>query len=436
VLQTIQTISGWGARAPVFADAAAIKEKLKRAIGKEYRVTDLYKDTGLAQRIAKAPCFDAVCLQVIAVNAIWIAVDTNFNKAALLLDAHPVFIVGENFFCTFFFLEWLLRFLAFRHKRHCLKDRWFIFDSVLMSMMVLETWVLTLVFELVRRSSGDVPSSHSGASSHLATFRALRLLRLSRLARMLRLLRAIPELMVMVKAMGIALRSVFFMFLMLLFLIYVFAIAFTQMLEGTSVGEEEFSDVLASMNTLLVYGVFPEQKDLVDGVGAEHVIYRLIMTVYVILATLTMLNMLVGIMVEVITVVSSVEKEQLLIRFVKAELGRTLSLHGLDTDGGALISRGEFGDFLAKPYALRALKEIGVDAVGLVDFADFIFADAEDITFAHFMDAILQLRGSNVATVKDIVDLRKFVTSALQRLELQGSRSTKAVRVCSSGSGE
>jgi len=413
--------SGSSTHRPVFADAAAMKEKLKTAIGKrEYRVSDFYSETGIAQCIARSALFENICLLVIGVNAVWIAIDTDFNKAAILLDAHPVFLLVDSLFCAFFLGEWLIRFLAFEHKRHCLRDRWFIFDSVLVWMMVADTWVMSLVFALVRSGSDGVGSiADAGGVSHFTIFRVIKLLRLVRMARVLRLLRATPELMVMIKAMGIAMRSVFFTLIILMILIYVYAIAFTRMMEGTHVGEEDFSEVMVSINTLLVFGVIPEQEELVEGVGSVHVVYRLVMLTYVALATLTMMHMLVGIMVEVIYVVSSVEKEQLLINFVTEELGRTLSLHGLGTEGDTLISRVDFGDFLEKPYTLKALKDIGVDAVGLVDFADFMFADAEEITFAHFMETILQLRGSNVATVKDIVDLRKFVTMSLNRLELQ-----------------
>merc|ERR1712226_1354872 len=41
--------------------------------------------------------------------------------------------------------------------------------------------------------------------------------------------------------------------------------------------------------------------------------------------------------------------------------------------------------------------------------------DEEDVglDFPHFMEVVLQLRGCNSATVKDIVDLRKFIQNAL-----------------------
>ena len=42
---------------------------------------------------------------VILVYAIWMAVDTDKNDADVITDAHWVFFVAEQVFCTFFFAE-------------------------------------------------------------------------------------------------------------------------------------------------------------------------------------------------------------------------------------------------------------------------------------------------------------------------------------------
>ena len=73
------------------------------------------------------------------------------------------------------------------------------------------------------------------------------------------------------------------------------------------------------------------------------------------------------------------------------------------------------------------MKAIGVDMVSLVDFADLIFeeqgmprggddAEAQDIriSFSAFVKQVLLLRGSNTATVKDMVDLRWWLSKSLQ----------------------
>merc|ERR1711948_21773 len=60
---------------------------------------------------------------------------------------------------------------------------------------------------------------------------------------------------------------------------------------------------------------------------------------------------------------------------------------------------------------------VGVDCVGLVNFIDYIFRDNLSITLPDFMDIILQLRGANRATVRDIVDMRQLLVQKIGALE-------------------
>merc|ERR1719498_2193134 len=81
---------------------------------------------------------------------------------------------------------------------------------------------------------------------------------------------------------------------------------------------------------------------------------------------------------------------------------------GLDTDYNGKISHKEFTSILNIPDALMALQDVGVDPAGLVDFADLFFLeDGEyiELEFGRFMEMVLDLRGSNNATVKDIMNL-------------------------------
>merc|ERR1712061_973402 len=92
-------------------------------------------------------------------------------------------------------------------------------------------------------------------------------------------------------------------------------------------------------------------------------------------------------------------------------------VHALDTNKDCQISKTEFVAMLENPEPLKALQNIGVDVVGLVDFTDYIFEEKQSISFRKFMDMVLQLRGTNTTTVKDIVDLRKYLTLELNRIE-------------------
>merc|ERR1712083_226659 len=87
---------------------------------------------------------------------------------------------------------------------------------------------------------------------------------------------------------------------------------------------------------------------------------------------------------------------------------------GTDDDGDNMISRVEFTEMLRNVTVCRCLQNVGVDVVGLVDFVDFLFELEDEHDFGHFMQIVLGLRGTNTATVKDVVDMRKFISVQLE----------------------
>jgi len=235
------------------------------------------------------------------------------------------------------------------------------------------------------------------------------------MARMARLLKALPELNILIKGIWVAARSVFFTLCLLGLLIYVFAVAFRQITDGTQIGELYFRSVPYSMKALLLYVTLPDMAGVVDDVGEEHILLGVLLMLFILLGSLTVLNMLVGVLCEVVSVVSAVEKEEMLCSSVKNQLQDMLQKSGLDADDDMMISRKEFEMLLVKPAAAKVIQDVGVDPVGLVDFSDYIFADAldEKMTFTEFIDLVLQLRGTNTPTVKDVVDLRKILVQEM-----------------------
>merc|ERR1719162_1202110 len=102
--------------------------------------------------------------------------------------------------------------------------------------MVWETWVEVAVYKLL----GGSVSLHTRASSVLRIFR---MLRLTRVARVARLLHSCPELIILVEGMAMALRSVSCTFGLLVLVIYIYGVMFTQLLSGTDVGHGKFDHV-------------------------------------------------------------------------------------------------------------------------------------------------------------------------------------------------
>merc|ERR1712187_464179 len=95
-------------------------------------------------------------------------------------------------------------------------------------MMILETWVMNIVLHLFL----DAGDSRNGPLGNAEILKIIRLVRLTRMARMARLLRALPELIILIKGIAVAMRSVIFTLILLVILLYLFAIVFTQLASG------------------------------------------------------------------------------------------------------------------------------------------------------------------------------------------------------------
>merc|ERR1719422_362308 len=163
-------------------------------------------------------------------------------------------------------------------------------------MMVLETWVVTIIM-LAQSGSGSSGGSGVGDASIL---RMARLLRLSRMARMVRLFRAMPELLILVKGIIAATRSVFFTLILLFALLYVFAIALRQLTDGTPVGTEHFKTVPDAMYTLLIDGTFMDNLAVVRDLGTTSILCSIFFWMFVLLSSCTVMNMLIGVLCEVV----------------------------------------------------------------------------------------------------------------------------------------
>jgi len=394
-------------RLGVFPNVDDMKAKVRTyVLSQDYNVSNFYKQEGPAQFIARSSAFEYITLTVISLNALWISVDVDENTSVDPTEASLSFQIMDNFFCGYFFTEWFIRFAAFELKKNCLRDRWFVFDSFLVGLTVVDTWLMALVFMFFNVSSGPGDS--------ISVLRVFRLLRLTRMARMVRLLRAAPELMILVRGMAAASRSVALTLVLLSGIIYIYAIIFRQVTDGTAIGDQYFRSIPASMSSLLLRATLPDMGEILEDTGNSHILLGMIMLSFILMATLTVLNMLVGVLVEVVSVVATVEREELTMASVKSNMERLFEMTGLDVDSNSCVSRLEFENLLEIPEAVKMIHEVGVDVVGLIDYADMIFEGYQkELSFAEFFDVLLSLRGNNAATVKDIVDLRKFVYSTM-----------------------
>merc|ERR1712032_17272 len=98
-------------------------------------------------------------------------------------------------------------------------DKWLIFDSILLSIMIFETWIL---FGLLHLFSTTLTEGFQDSSF----LRLVRLLKTCRLARLTQLLLVLPELFVLFEGLSVAFRAVLATLGLIAVIIYVFAILF------------------------------------------------------------------------------------------------------------------------------------------------------------------------------------------------------------------
>jgi len=246
---------------------------------------------------------------------------------------------------------------------------------------------------------------------------------------MARLLAGFPEIMVMLTGIAVAGRAVMVTMVLLTLVIYIFAIVFTQLCADNVLGDGVFKTVPSSMWTLFIKGNFPDLHDIASEISSENWFLMVIFLGFILLSAVTLLNMLVGILVDVVRNVAATEKEKIMCTNVKERLRLAMGMDNenpkriptklcLDENRDGRINREEFENILLKPDAARMIQSVGVDVVELVDDAEFIFGDdRSDIDFKDFMSLVLQLRGSNKATVKDLMRLRQVVNTHVMNSE-------------------
>jgi len=199
--------------------------------------------------------------------------------------------------------------------------------------------------------------------------------------------------------------------------IYVFAVFFRQVSDGEEIGDRYFASVPAAMNTLLLDGILPSNAPIVNEMsGANPIFFPLIMA-FILLTSVTLMYMLVGVLVEVIAVVASTEKESMVVRDLSSRMRSALK--NLHRDPEQLLSKRDFLEVIVQAEVAIILEEVGVKVEGLVDMVDVIYEGiARDLetgmSFEKLIDLVLNMRGTNVATVKDCKEQLKLMKRFLQ----------------------
>eukprot|EP00403_Amphidinium_massartii_P021618 CAMPEP_0178394726 /NCGR_PEP_ID=MMETSP0689_2-20121128/12855_1 /TAXON_ID=160604 /ORGANISM="Amphidinium massartii, Strain CS-259" /LENGTH=854 /DNA_ID=CAMNT_0020015365 /DNA_START=71 /DNA_END=2635 /DNA_ORIENTATION=+ len=412
---------------------------------------ECYKEKSCFASIATSGLFSFVTAFMILFNMVWLGIDTQFNDADTVQQSDWPFQVVEYFLGCYFTAELLIRFGAFRYTRDALHDWWFMFDFLL----VITAGVELIVFPILDQYVFKNGVNKSGAS----VLRFGRLFKIARVGRTGRLLRVFPEIMVQIKAMMYAMKTVFWTLMLLFMLLYVFGIICTNLAADNGSLDEDFGNLRYSVWSLTMQGVFLDSPtDLLNRVVDEDRVLCIVFIIFICLCSFMVLNMFIGILITVVEEVSSAEKEEQAVFFLKSALTDILECH--DEKGNQSLRKSEFKLLMDNPEMHDILTRFGVHVNDLKLMTDTLFEDHEfefdvprrgfdsmtgsmtategasaqeepnsanlydsmksgpserELKWDEFFSVILRFRGSNGAKVTDIVDLREYVTGGMQR---------------------
>jgi len=402
-------LSNTADEAGLFSDGDALKEQIRNNLHDEpYLVTNLYKKTGIFQSIARSKRFEAASLFLVIASSFWMSVDLDMNQSLLLHEAGIGFQIIAHVIAFFFTLELAIRLLAFQRIRDVVKDFWCVFDFLLVAFIILETWVLWVMIKAFDMQLSD---------NNIRMLAVLRMLRLVRVLRLIKLFRYMPELLVIVRGIGVAIRAISMVFALLFLVIYVGAIIFRVLLEGSPLGTEHFETVMHAMGTLLLDCALSGTRGgpLMREAYSQHPIHSILIFAFVLLTNVTMMGLLVGLLVQTIKKVAEVEEDE------KKEIRNKKTMHDfwrlindVDENSDGYITIDEFHKLLSQRESVRLLKKMDVDPEGLVLLSDFVFAEGDGrLSQVDFNQWVLDMRGTQRGTIKDHIVTRKFVATKL-----------------------
>jgi hypothetical protein len=121
--------------------------------------------------------------------------------------------------------------------------------------------------------------------------------------------------------------------------------------------------------------------------------------------------MLIGVLVHIVQVIAVAERERSVVGFT----AQFLRLEWLERfhDADAVLSKADFQSLLVEPRVAQFLQDVGIDVLVLVDLSDMIFdeiaKEKQGISFEDFVEAVLNMRGTNPVTVQDVKSQLRIV---------------------------
>eukprot|EP00928_Gymnodinium_smaydae_P008568 TRINITY_DN13113_c0_g1_i1.p1 TRINITY_DN13113_c0_g1~~TRINITY_DN13113_c0_g1_i1.p1 ORF type:complete len:606 (-),score=109.72 TRINITY_DN13113_c0_g1_i1:137-1954(-) len=382
--------------------------------------------------------FDFVSAGVIVLSCMFLAWQTEVLAQNPLEPLPLGLFVVEVVFTILFTLELVLRFAADGLKLFCIPGwRWVILDVVVVSSSLLEILISSTI------------------KLNASVLRLLRILRIVRTTRLLRALKSLGNLRVMVSGILGCVVSLAMAVVLLLSMIFVFAVCITQIVSAELAKDravllerftEEDIDSLNACYGSLFRAIYSLFKSITGGVSWGEMsdpllkvspALCLLFCFYIVFAVLAVLNILTGIFNENAIKMKDNDAELIIMekaKALKARIQGAKTAFGvMDSDHSGLLDWDEFkrnlhNDSLQAYFKHVELEVDGVDTAkklftmldfddsGYIDVDEFIFGVARLKGYARALD-VARLTHLQKGQYETLVSLGEDVSNLNARIE-------------------
>lgn len=247
----------------------------------------------------------------------------------------------------------------------------------------------------------------------------------------------VPELGMMVKCLYVAARSVTSTLVLEIGIMYIVGVIFTQWAkehenpcfvevnEGTCFVDEYFGTITKSLVTLLQILVFDNTFIIIRPILSDTWYMGCLLMLFMVVGSWTVLNMLIGIICDIICTGTAEEK----MRILEQRVREVFSC--IDVDGSGTVSRDEFHRNggqqqlmklgISEDIVKNAFDILDCDSSGYFDVSDFSSLVFKLLNPPQSQD--IQVLNQKMSTIAAHLNIQAFTSQSYKRLTRDGTRS-------------
>lgn len=222
-----------------------------------------------------------------------------------------------------------------------------------------------------------------------------------------------------------AARAVVSSMMMSFLLIYTFAILLNTILRK----EDELNEILEErsfvslgrcMWTLFVDGTLMDEPGevmtaLKDYPSLNSALACFVFTSFILISAILMMNLLIGVLCEVVSEVAKSERDESAVKLVKQTILVTLKQFD---DGDGMISRKELEEVMEDPVSKAVLRSLNVDLVFLTELVSMLYKEVDDaVSIKGILELMLMCRGDLPSTVQHVASGQAFLHSIIHQVD-------------------